>query len=475
VALYLLYFRGLADVGVLLVDEPRYAAIGRTMAQTGDWVTPRLWGEPWFEKPALLYWLIASGHRLGLPGEWAPRLPVAVISVAFLGYYWFSLRRQFGSEPAWMAPAMLATSVGWISYSHVAVPDIPLSAALGGAILAWLAGQAALAGVLLGLAILAKGLVPLALIAPILVIGWRDWKRGAVLLATAALVAVPWYWICYQRNGGEFFNEFFLRHHLARFAGDEDLHWQPFWFYPPVLLAGVFPWTPMLILLFRRAHWRDMARRPFLVWLTAGLCILTLPAGKLPGYLLPLLPPLFALIAVELQSTSIRMRAVLAGVSLWLGLVLIPAAMEMLPTALQYGLSRSQWRPGSQLLLEATVVAAAVAILTYRAAGQLAALRWPMAALAALLSLMHPVAAQKMEAVASARHLWRSDLVWREHEVCVESVHRSWRYGLNYYSEKPLPDCSEQFRPWRLVPNERTGRPALELNRPVPVNPARAP
>src|ERR1700731_4134554 len=93
---YFLYFFGLSQVGLLGPDEPRYAAIGREMAQSGDWITPRLWGEPWFEKPALLYWMTAAGFRAGLDSDLAPRLPVAIVSVAFLIYFFVALRREFG-------------------------------------------------------------------------------------------------------------------------------------------------------------------------------------------------------------------------------------------------------------------------------------------------------------------------------------------------------------------------------------------
>ena len=61
-----LYLADLTGMGIVGPDEPRYAAIGRAMAQTGDWVTPRLWGMPWFEKPALLYWMTATGFTAGL-------------------------------------------------------------------------------------------------------------------------------------------------------------------------------------------------------------------------------------------------------------------------------------------------------------------------------------------------------------------------------------------------------------------------
>src|SRR5208282_1750183 len=96
--LFILYFFGLTRTGLLGPDEPRYAAIGRSMAQTGVWVTPRLWGMPWFEKPPLLYWTAALAFKAGLDPDLAPRLPVALISVAFLVYFFIALRREFG-EP----------------------------------------------------------------------------------------------------------------------------------------------------------------------------------------------------------------------------------------------------------------------------------------------------------------------------------------------------------------------------------------
>src|SRR5690349_21895723 len=98
--IYLLYFFHLTAAGMLGPDEPRYAAIGREMARSGDWITPRLWGEPWFEKPALLYWMIGIAFRLGLSEDLAPRLGVAVVSVAFLGAFFWLLRREFGLRPA---------------------------------------------------------------------------------------------------------------------------------------------------------------------------------------------------------------------------------------------------------------------------------------------------------------------------------------------------------------------------------------
>src|ERR1043166_4110138 len=199
---YFLFFFHLTATGMLGPDEPRYAAIGREMARSGDWITPRLWGEPWFEKPALLYWMTGVAFRLGLGDDAAPRLPVAMVSVAFLAVFFYLLRRQFGGRTAFFATAILGTSVGWIGLSHAGVVDIPLAATFSLAVLMarpWIhTGDRNLlpfAAASLGLAVLAKGGVALVLIVPVLWLGrrhWRDLFRPSVWLPFAA-VAMPWY------------------------------------------------------------------------------------------------------------------------------------------------------------------------------------------------------------------------------------------------------------------------------------------
>src|SRR6516162_10513370 len=104
-----LYFSHLSTAGLLGPDEPRYASVAREMARSGDWITPRLWGEPWFEKPALLYWMTGAAFRLGLGPELAPRLPVALLAFSFLGFYWWILRREFGFLAAWLSTLILST------------------------------------------------------------------------------------------------------------------------------------------------------------------------------------------------------------------------------------------------------------------------------------------------------------------------------------------------------------------------------
>ena len=118
IAIAAFYLFKLDGFGVgLEPDEPRYAAIGRTMAETGDLVTPVLWGSPWFEKPPLLYWMTALGSVAGVNPELSARLPVAFLSLAFLAACFFLVRREFGTEAAGTSAALLGTSAGWVVYS----------------------------------------------------------------------------------------------------------------------------------------------------------------------------------------------------------------------------------------------------------------------------------------------------------------------------------------------------------------------
>jgi 4-amino-4-deoxy-L-arabinose transferase-like glycosyltransferase len=234
VPLLILYLLDLGGVGFISTDEPRYASIGREMARSGDWITPRLDGAGWFEKPPLLYWMTAAGHIARLPDEWAARLPIALLSIAFLLLLFYYIAREFSPKTSIAAVTILATSAGWLAYSFGAVTDLPMSAMLGAAILITLfekrtwAGWAA--GALLGLAILAKAFVPVVLFAPVFFIA--KGKRAQILIGSLA-VALPWHVLCFMRNGHAFWYEYFWRQQFSRFFTPERQHVQRWWFYVP--------------------------------------------------------------------------------------------------------------------------------------------------------------------------------------------------------------------------------------------------
>ena len=117
-------FSGLGALGLVGPDEPRYAAIARAMAETHDWVTPRLWGTPWFEKPVLYYWTAGIAMRIFGVSEFAARLPSALAALlAVVAVAWTALR-SYGVGAAWYSLLMLPTSVAMIGFSRAASPDM---------------------------------------------------------------------------------------------------------------------------------------------------------------------------------------------------------------------------------------------------------------------------------------------------------------------------------------------------------------
>jgi len=445
----------LDQVGLLGPDEPRYASIGRHMAQSSDWITPRLWGEPWFEKPPLLYWMIGVAFRMGLSQDLAPRLPNAVLGVAFLAFYYLLVRREFGSQSAFYSAGILAASAGWLGFAHVGATDLPLTATFSAAmflVMAWLrTGERLLpaaAAISLALAVLAKGLVALALALPVLWFARRHFRQ---LLRPEAVLgflitAVPWYALAAWRHGSVFWQEFFVRHHFQRFSSDALQHQQPFWFYVPVLAAGLFPWCALLLLL-RRLDYRDPRLQFLAAWVAWGLVFLSASLNKLPGYVLPLLPALALLCGLALAHSR-RCAWTLGASALLLGL--LPLIAQVLPKAIQAGLSRAEF---SHLRWEWPAAAVALAVtamlLEWRRRRQ-AAFLLLLGALAASVTFLKTRAFPQLDTLVSARALWKQ-IEPHQADCCVESLHRAYRYGLNYYSQVPLPDCISAPRPLHVI------------------------
>ncbi len=459
VAAFLLFFYDLDGVGLIGPDEPRYAAIGREMAESGDFITPRLWGDAWFEKPPLLFWLAAGGYTLGLGEELAPRLPVALLSVGFLVFFFLALRSEFGARAAAFSTAVLGSSAAWIAYTRVAVMDVPLAATFSAAVLLclpWIARgetrRLPAAGAMLGLAVLAKGLVPLVLILPVAWFARKRWRDAWMPALTFLAVAAPWYALVTLRYGRAFLVDFFVQHHFERFASDALRHEQPFWFYAPVLLAMLFPWTPLAPLLVRTNG--DARRRALLAIVVFGLLFLSASRNKLPGYLLPLMPAAAALAGVGVADAK-RPRWLLAGCAALLGAV--PVIAALLPDAVARGITRASVSGAAWWTIAPALAAAAFIAWKGRRVVAVALIAMGMAAGAAwTANRAFPV----LDRNVSARAFWRHEAD-RQALLCVETAHRSWRYNLNYYSKVPLPDCPATGRPLRIQQSQEDGARVL--------------
>lgn len=332
-ALFVCYFSHLGAIGFVGPDEPRYAWIARDMAESGDWVTPRLYGKPWFEKPVLYYWGAAASFNSFGVSEAAARLPSAICALfATLALAWLAWR-LYGTETARWLLLLLPTSVGMIGFSHAASTDMSFSGMLAIAMVcaavvlgltrnessptilrtSWLA--LALFGFFLGLAALAKG--PAAIILcgggiffwAIFTKRWHDAVRclHPVAIATFCLTALPWYILCSRRNP-DFFRVFIIEHNFKRFLTPEFQHIQPFWYYAPVLLIAFLPWTGLFLWSFLKGaanlwHTRDTGESNWFFICWAGFCVVffSVSKSKLPSYVLPAFPAIALLIAQNLN------------------------------------------------------------------------------------------------------------------------------------------------------------------------------
>src|SRR5262245_14034540 len=235
------FFYSLGRLPFIGPDEPRYAEVAREMYTTGDWITPRLGGIEWFEKPALTYWLSVAGYALFGENEFGARFGVAVVATfGVLALYFFG-RRAHSARFGYLSAAALATCGLWAGLARGAPFELPLAVAIEIALFSFLLWERKGAQVgknrlwlvfcfALGLATLAKGLVgivlPLMIIAPYLILtgDWRTILKPRLLILGALIfiaTAAIWYGPVIAKNGREFINEFFIEHHFQRYLSNK--------------------------------------------------------------------------------------------------------------------------------------------------------------------------------------------------------------------------------------------------------------
>jgi 4-amino-4-deoxy-L-arabinose transferase-like glycosyltransferase len=352
-----------------------------------------------------------------------------------------------------MATLILGTSGFWVGYSQNGVTDIPLAATYSAAMLLampWVAKRDTrylpLAAAMFGLAVLAKGLVPLALAAPLLLGRHvRDWVRWRVVLPFLA-VTMPWYVLCYWRNGWGFLHEFIVVQHFSRVTSDALMHQRPWWFYLPMLAAGLLPWSPLLGLTAKRSGWEDQRRLFLGVWVLTVLVLFSISINKLPGYILPLMPAAAALMALGLEEARSARWWLAASAGL---LVAYPIAAAVLPAAVRTGLTQAP-RPGFQAVWLAALGVAVLSWWLDTRGRRLAAVVAVATGAALGTGYLKAVVTPELDRSVSARGVWR-EIEPRAAEVCLGNVKRNWEYGLNYYSVTPLPKCAQDPRALQVV------------------------
>jgi 4-amino-4-deoxy-L-arabinose transferase-like glycosyltransferase len=456
-----LFFFGLAYFGLIGADEPRYAQVAREMLARHDWITPTLGGKPWLEKPPLYYWQAMLAYSIFGVSDWAARLPSAVdATLMVFGVYVFLKRIRPGFQ---LDVALIsASAAGVIGFARAASTDMPLAAMFTIALLAWYAWyesesylDLAVFYVSIALGMLAKG--PVAPLLAAIVIGLfaaskHDfrllvrtlWIPGILLFCA---VSLPWY-VAVQIRNPEFLRVFILEHNLARFGTNLYHHPEPFWYFIPVTLIGLIPWTVCVLASVGesvRVWWserqqmlssEDALNVFFIVWLVVPLIFFSLSKSKLPGYIVPALPAGTLLLAEYLRR---RVSATESPSILLIVLHSIVAATPIVPALMiQYLILQHHlpWGKAAAISIAfAGVLAIGVAVTLHAKLG-FAGLRFitlvpVVLSLAATLRLGAPA----LDSTLSARPLANeiSLLETKPFPLAVSGVSRQTEYGLAFY------------------------------------------
>ena len=317
-----------------LSDEGRYSEIPRYMAHSDDWVTPRLNGIKYFEKPPLQYWTTAAAYRLFGEHNWTARLWPALTGLLGVLLMFYTGLRLYGPAVGLYAALVLASSVLYSAMAHILTLDTGLAFFL----------TVALAGILLGLdpradartnrrwmhvaaagcalAVLSKGLIGIVLPGAVVVI-YMLVKRDFSLLRKLHLItggllflaiSAPWF-IAVSVKNPEFAWFFFIHEHLQRYTSTIHQRYQPWYFFIPILAAGMLPWTITLVdgliaVRKRLGGGKDFDPALFtLLWAGFIFAFFSLSDSKLPSYILPVFPALALLIARRLATIGGRTLA----------------------------------------------------------------------------------------------------------------------------------------------------------------------
>jgi 4-amino-4-deoxy-L-arabinose transferase-like glycosyltransferase len=477
-------FSHLGAIGLVGPDEPRYAAVARTMAATGDWVTPHLYGQPWFEKPILYYWAGALGFRLHLSAEWAARLPsafgalAAALSIGWLGWKHDGGKTSLDSNPALLAPLLFSTSVAAIGFARAASPDMLFSAsttlamASAASVLHRTGGLRSacdlppqaprgdtfpllLFGAFLGTAVLAKGPAGLILgggAVALWALVTKQWRAALRLAHPAAIVAfctlaLPWYVLCALRNP-EFIRVFIFRHNVERYLTPVFQHRQPFWYFGPILVLGLLPWTALLLpalqgglRIWHEKSWNHSPGFFFASWAVFPLLFFSFSQSKLPGYILPVIPPLALILAISMTKVKIQSLASSRWILVAIGF-----------TWMALGLSTAHWMnrlpaTARDSVGQSIFVCALIAIVGGLGITALGIVRRKHALLLSLIlaALLVEIAGAwvlpTLDPYLSARQhagLLRNDRY--PGRVFTFHLRRSWTYGLAFYLDRQVPE-----------------------------------
>jgi 4-amino-4-deoxy-L-arabinose transferase-like glycosyltransferase len=323
-AFALLYGFRLGSYPISGGDDGRNAEIPREMLATGDWVTPRLNGVNYFEKPPLVYWAGALAQKFLGPSEWSLRSVPALAALAGVLLTYAAARRLHGRPAGLLSAIVLGTSLLYFAIGHIMILDMPVSVLMAATLFCFLLGVEATGPrrcwlfhglyVAAALATLTKGLIGVLIPGAVMflwLLVFNQWKRLRPLYLPTGLllflaIAVPWHVLAAQRNE-TWVHRYFVYEHFERFFTPAAARPGAWHYYIGVVIAGMIPWIGFLWPALRdglRGGWAARERNArawfFVTWALFIFLFFTKSQSKLIPYILPIWPALAVLIGAWL-------------------------------------------------------------------------------------------------------------------------------------------------------------------------------
>lgn len=319
--LWIFFMIGLAVRPYLTPSEARYIEIPRQMLANDDWLTPRINGVPYFEKPPLFYWMQAvSMFVLDSTGEFAGRLATTKL-MAFMGALTYIVGRLlYGRRTGLLSALVFGTSLLTYALSRISMLDVPVSAFLTLTFTCFLLAQKTkyksfyyLMYIASALAVMSKGLIGIVIPGMVIAVWifftgqWkilREVKLFRGLLVFLAITA-PWH-IMMSKAHPEFAHFYFINEHFERFLTTEHKRIAPWWFFITIVIAGFVPWTGLLPAALKRQPRKTPFDLLMKLWVFLPLIFFSLSNSKLVPYIFPIFPPLAVMIGRTLSQVIDR-------------------------------------------------------------------------------------------------------------------------------------------------------------------------
>ncbi|WP_196593875.1 glycosyltransferase family 39 protein [Pectinatus sottacetonis] len=347
IALYLVH---IGDYPLMDPDEGRYSEIPREMLATDNFITPRLNGVEYFEKPALQYWLTAFSMTILGQNEGASRVVPALAAIINILLTAYAARLMFTNRTALLSAIILATSTLHIVVGSINILDMLITMFITLSLVSFYKARQTqnrywylLFYAAMALGLLSKGLI--GIILPLGVIFWymvftKQWSiiRDIIYwpgILLFFIISIPWFYlVC--RDNHDFFYFFFIREHFLRFATKIEHRYKPFWFFIPMIILGTFPWMGFIPSLFSKKgvlfKFDSEQNKHNIIFLLAWFLVIfifySFSDSKLVPYIMPCFSPIAILLAASIRRSAQQNRWIGNGLILnCIGWFLFTAAL----------------------------------------------------------------------------------------------------------------------------------------------------